>query len=406
MGESCKKEVTIISRSIGAIGTFGIILTISMTAAICAAAAADVAPEPPRGLPPPPQAAKVIKSGYKVTEIAKGLDHPWSMAFLPDGSMLVTERVGRLRLIKGGALQSAPIGGVPAVHTGSQAGLFDIVLHPNFEQNNIIYLTYAAGTTAANGTQVARARFDGSTLQDLQVIFKALPLKDTDNHYGGRLAFLPDGTFALTIGEGFEYREKAQDLSSDLGKIVRLNEDGSVPKDNPFVGQADVRPEIYTWGHRNEQGLTFDTHSGRLYETEHGPRGGDELNIIVARRNYGWPVITYGMDYSGAYVSPYTQRPGLEQPVIYWTPSIAPSGLAVYRGDKFPAWQGDLFVGALAFKHLRRVHLDERGNVVDQEQLLNDLNWRIRDVRSAPDGFLYVCTDETDGRVLRLEPAI
>jgi aldose sugar dehydrogenase len=376
-----------------------------MAAAICSVATAVRAAEPMRGPPPPPQPAKVIKSGYKVAEIATGLDHPWSMAFLPDGSILVTERVGRLRLIKNGALQAEPIHGVPAVHTGSQAGLFDIVLHPNFAHNSIVYLTYAAGTAAANGTQVARARFDGSTLQDLHVIFKAMPLKDTDNHYGGRMAFLPDGTFALTIGEGFEYREKAQDLSSDLGKIVRLNEDGSVPRDNPFVGQASVRPEIYTWGHRNEQGLLFDTQSGRLYETEHGPRGGDELNIIIASRNYGWPVITYGMDYSGAYVSPYSQRPGLEQPVIYWTPSIAPSGLAIYRGDKFPAWQGDLFVGALAFTHLRRVHLDESGNVVDQEQLLNDLKRRIRDVRAPADGYLYVCTDEAEGRVLRLEPA-
>jgi aldose sugar dehydrogenase len=380
------------------------ILSAAVAAMIFTAAMADVAPEPVRA-PPPPQPATVLKTGYKVTEIAKGLDHPWSMAFLPDGSMLVTERVGRLRLIKDGVLLPLPIAGVPSVHTGSQAGLFDVVLHPNFAKNNIVYLTYAAGTKAANGTQVARARFDGSTLLDLQVIFKAMPLKDTDNHYGGRMAFLPDGTFALTIGEGFEYREKAQDLGSDLGKIVRLNEDGSVPQDNPFVGQASVRPEIYTWGHRNEQGLIYDAPSARLYETEHGPRGGDELNIIVARRNYGWPVITYGMDYSGAYVSPYTQRPGLEQPVIYWTPSIAPSGLAMYRGDKFPAWDGDLFVGALAFKHLRRVHLDAHGNVLDQEELLNDLHWRIRDVRAAPDGYLYVCTDEADGRVLRLEPA-
>jgi glucose/arabinose dehydrogenase len=378
-----------------------------VAAVISAAAVAEAVPEPVRVALPPPQSAKVVRSGYKITEIAGGLDHPWSMAFLPDGSMLVTERVGRLRLIKGGSLVSKPIAGVPAVHTGSQAGLFDIVLHPNFAQNKIVYLTYAAGTAAANGTQVARARFDGGTLQDLQVIFKAMPLKDTDNHYGGRMAFLPDGTFALTIGEGFEYREQAQNLNSDLGKIVRLNEDGSVPQDNPFIGQASVRPEIYTWGHRNAQGLLFDAQSGRLYETEHGPRGGDELNIILAHKNYGWPVITYGMDYSGAYVSPYTQRPGLEQPVIYWTPSIAPSGLAMYRGDKFPAWKGDLFVGALAFKHLRRVHLDERGNVVDQEELLNDLHRRIRDVRAAPDGYLYVSTDEDepDGRVLRLEPA-
>jgi glucose/arabinose dehydrogenase len=346
----------------------------------------------------------VVTTGYHVTEIASGLDHPWSMAFLPDGSMLVTERVGRLRLIENGVLQPRPIAGVPAMHTGSQAGLFDIVLHPKFAENHILYLTYAAGTSAANGTRVARARLDGGTLQDLQVIFTASPLKDTDNHYGGRMAFLPDGTFVLTLGEGFEYREQAQDLTSDLGKIVRLNDDGSVPKDNPFIGQSGVRPEIYSWGHRNPQGLAFDAHSGRLYETEHGPRGGDELNIVVAHRNYGWPVITYGMDYSGAYVSPYTQRAGLELPLLYWTPSIAPSGLAMYRGDKFPAWQGDLFLGALAFKHLRRVHLDERGAVVAQEELLKDLHWRIRDVRAAPDGYLYVCTDEGDGRVLRLAP--
>jgi aldose sugar dehydrogenase len=353
----------------------------------------------------PPAPAPIVTTGYKVIEIAKNLDHPWSMAFLPDGSVLVTERSGRLRLIKADVLQPQAISGVPAVHTGSQAGLFDIVLHPNFAQNSLVYLTYAAGTKGANGTQVARARFDGSALRDLQVIFKAMPLKDTDNHYGGRMAFLPDGTFALTIGEGFEYREKAQDLSSDLGKIVRLNDDGTVPQNNPFIGQSGARPEIYTWGHRNEQGLVFDVQSGRLWETEHGPRGGDELNLIVAHKNYGWPVITYGMDYSGAYVSPYTQRAGLEQPLIYWTPSIAPSGLAIYRGDKFPAWNGDLFVGALAFKHLRRVHLDAQGSVISQEQLLNDKQWRIRDVRVSPDGYLYVSTDEADGRVLRLEPA-
>lgn len=381
------------------------VLLVAVATSISAAAFADAAPEIVRAPPGPPKPASVVKTGYTVTEIAKELDHPWSMAFLPDGSMLVTERAGRLRLIKDGSLQRQPIAGVPAVHTGSQAGLFDIVLHPHFAQNNVVYLTYAAGTAAANGTQVLRARFDGSSLRDPQVIFRALPLKDTDNHYGGRMAFLPDGTFVLTIGEGFEYREKAQDLTSDLGKLVRLNEDGSVPHDNPFVGRPSVRPEIYTWGHRNPQGLLFDAPSGRLYETEHGPRGGDELNIIAARKNYGWPVVTYGMDYSGAYVSPYAQRPGLEQPVIYWTPSIAPSGLAMYRGDKFPAWRGDLFVGALALKHLRRVHLDEHGDVVSQEELLNDLHRRIRDVRAAPDGYLYVCTDEANGRVLRLEPA-
>jgi glucose/arabinose dehydrogenase len=358
-----------------------------------------------RPAPPPPAPAPVVLSGYKLVEVGKGLDHPWSMAFLPDGSMLVTERSGRLRVIADGVLDPQPVTGVPAVHTGSQAGLFDVVLHPRFAENNLIYLSYAAGTKAANGTRVARGRLEGKALKELKVIFEAMPLKDTNDHYGGRIAFLPDGTFALTLGEGFEYRERAQDLSSDFGKIVRLNDDGSIPKDNPFIGQGKVRSEIYSWGHRNEQGLVYDAQRGILWETEHGPRGGDELNIIVAKKNYGWPVITYGMDYSGAYVSPYKERPGLEQPVIYWTPSIAPSGLAVYRGDKFPGWDGDLFVGSLAFTHLRHVHLDRDGHVLSQEQLLTEQHWRIRDVRESLDGYLYVSTDEADGRVLRLAPS-
>ena len=364
-------------------------------------ALADVAPPPDRPAPPKAAEAPVVKTGYKVSEVAKGLDHPWSLAFLPDGSILVTERAGRLRLITGGKLQPQPIGGVPPVHTGSQAGLFDVVLHPKFAENQFIYLTYAHGSAGANATRVARARFDGSALKDLKVIFEAKPSKDTNNHYGAKLAFLGDGTFALTIGDGFEYREKAQDMSSHLGKIVRLNDDGSVP---PGVTFPNAAPGIFSLGHRNQQGLAYDSESGRLYETEHGPQGGDELNIIEPGMNYGWPVITYGMDYSGAYVSPYTQRPGMEQPVLVWTPSIAPSGLAVYRGDKFPGWNGDLFVGALAFKHLRRIDIDERGEVAGQSQLLTELGARIRDVRVSPDGFIYVTTDDAAGRVLRLEP--
>lgn len=365
------------------------------------AAYADVAPPPDRPAPPKAAEAPVVKTGYKVSEIAKGLDHPWSLAFLPDGSILVTERAGRLRIITGGKLRPQPIGGVPPVHTGSQAGLFDVVLHPKFAENQFIYLTYAHGTPSANALRVARARFDGSALQDLKVIFEAKPSKDTNNHYGAKLAFLGDGTFALTIGDGFEYREKAQDLSSHLGKIVRLNDDGSVPSGVAF---ANAAPGIFSLGHRNQQGLAYDGETGRLYETEHGPQGGDELNIIEPGKNFGWPVITYGMDYSGAYVSPYTARPGMEQPVLVWTPSIAPSGLAVYRGDKFPGWNGDLLVGALAFKHLRRIDIDERGEVAGQSQLLTELGARIRDVRVSPDGFIYVTTDDAAGRVLRLEP--
>jgi len=382
----------------------------ALAAIVASAAVGDVALDPVRPPPPKPALATVVSSGYKVTEIAKGLDHPYSIAFLPDGAMLVTERAGRLRLVKDGKLVEAPVKGVPPVHTGSQAGLFDIVLHPKYAENSIVYLTYASGTKEKNATRIARARFDGSALQELKVIFEAAPLKDTDNHYGGRLVFLPDGTFVLLVGDGFEYREAAQDLSSHLGKSVRLDENGGVPQDNPFVGQTNTRPEIFSRGHRNQQGLVFDAERGRLWETEHGPRGGDELNIIEPGRNYGWPVITYGMDYSGAFVSPYTERAGLEQPVLQWTPSIAPSGLAIYRGDKFPAWQGDLFVGALAFQHLRRVDLDESGNVVAQEELLTELKQRIRDVRAGPDGYLYVTTDygatgDQTGRVLRLEPA-
>jgi glucose/arabinose dehydrogenase len=356
---------------------------------------------------PTPAPANVANSGYKIVEIAKGLDHPYSLAFLPDGAILVTERAGRLRLIRNGQLQPQAIGGVPPVHTGSQAGLFDIVLHPKFAENNFVYLTYAHGTAEANATRVSRARFDGTTLHDLKVIFEASPLKDTNNHYGGRLAFLADGTFALTVGDGFEYREKAQDLTTHLGKIVRLNDDGSVPESNPFsIGGA--RRENWSYGHRNQQGLAFDAETGRLLEHEHGPQGGDELNVIEEQYNYGWPVITYGMDYSGAYVSPFTQRQGMQQAVLQWTPSIAPSGLAIYRGDKFPAWNGDLLLGALAFKHLRRVDLDAQGNVVGQEEL--PLNERIRDVRVSPDGYVYVTTDytaagEKTGRVLKLEPA-
>jgi glucose/arabinose dehydrogenase len=388
----------------------GAIPAIVLSAAISTVASADVTPFPDTPPPPPPTPAKVVDSGYKVVEIAQGLDHPWSMAFLPDGSMLVTERMGRLRLIRGGVLQPQPVGGVPPVHTGSQAGLFDVVLHPNFAQNGFVYLTYAHGTDAANGTRLARARFDGVSLQELKVIFEASPLKDTNNHYGGRMAFMPGPLIALTIGDGFEYREKAQDVTSDLGKIVLLKDDGSIPEDNPYHNWTSARPELYSVGHRNQQGLAFDAQYERLFETEHGPRGGDELNIIWPRHNYGWPVITYGMDYSGAYVSPYKERKGMDQPVLQWTPSIAPSGLTVYRGDKFPAWNGDLFVGALAFKHLRRLDLDQAGNVVGQEELLTTLGQRIRDVRTSPDGYLYVTTDygahdKPSGRVLKLEPA-
>ena len=377
-------------------GIVGLLATLSVNCALQAA---------PAERPTPPLA----KDNYRIVELAAGLDHPWSMAFLPDGAILVTERAGRLRVIRGGKLDSKPIEGVPPVLTAErgQAGLFDVILHPDFATNSIVYLTYAHGTPAANATRVARARFDGTALLDLKVIFEASPAKDTLNHFGGRMAFLPDRTFLLTLGDGFEYREQAQNPRSDLGKIVHLAEDGRAA--SPQSPIATAAPRLYSMGHRNEQGLAVDPVSGRVYETEHGPRGGDELNLIVAGSNYGWPLITYGMDYSGAFVSPFKARPGLQQPLLQWTPSIAPSGLALYQGDKFPDWQGDLFVGALAFQELHRVDLDAEGRVVGEEILLKELEQRIRDVRSAPDGYLYVTTDygatgNITGRVLRLEP--
>jgi glucose/arabinose dehydrogenase len=384
----------------------------------CGTALADAGPEtpkPPEDTMVPPAAASTSVS-YKLTTLATGLDHPWSIAFLPDGAMLVTERPGRLRVIRNGALDPTPIAGVPPVYVkaGAQAGLYDIVLHPKFAENNIVYLTFAHGNAAANSTRVVRARYDGRALTDVQPIFTATPTKDTGNHFGGRMVFLADGTFLLEVGDGFEYREKAQDLGSHLGKIVRLNDDGSVPGGNPFAGKPNARPEIWSYGHRNQQGLFFDASSGRVWESEHGPRGGDEINIIEAGKNYGWPVITTGMDYSGAYVSPHKEWPGMEQAVLYWTPSIGPSGFTIYHGDKFPGWEGDGFSGSLVFKHVRRVDFDANYAVVGQEELFNEIGMRVRDVRTGPDGYLYLLTEadspsmfsaaKGDGTVVRVEP--
>jgi glucose/arabinose dehydrogenase len=348
-------------------------------------------------------AGPALASGFEVKTVAEGLDHPWGMAFLPDGSMLVTERAGRLRIVRNGKLEETPIPGAPKTYVARQGGFFDIVLDPKFAENRYVYLTFAHGEPSANATRVNRYVFDGAKLSDEKIVFTASPSKDTANHYGGRMAFLPDGTFLLTIGDGFEYREKAQDLSSHLGKIVRLNADGSVPQDNPYVGQAGKRPEIWSYGHRNQQGLAV-TPDGTVYEHEHGPRGGDEVNVIGKGKNYGWPAICDCTDYSGAAVTPYKTLPGMEQGIVVWRPSIAPSGLAYYQGDKFPAWNGDLFVGALAGQHLRRIDLE--GAVVKGQEILDipPLNQRIRDVRTGPDGYLYVSTDETAGKILRLEP--
>lgn len=351
-----------------------------------------------------PRAQAAPSVAYTIATIAEGLDHPWGLAFLPDGAMLVTERVGRLRFIApDGKLQAQPITGVPPVFAKGQGGLLDIALDPDFAKNRLIYLSYAAGTAKANATRLARARFTGSALEQVEVLFEVNPRKATSAHFGGRIAFLPDGTLLLTLGEGYDYKDAAQDLASDLGKIVRLNRDGTVPEDNPFVGKAGVRPEIYTYGHRNVQGLVVDGASGRIYAHEHGPKGGDELNLLRPGANYGWPVITYGIDYSGLPISRYQKKVGMEQPIVYWVPSIAPSGMALYTGQAFAEWRGDMFIGALAGMQVRRLDLRD-GAVIGQEILFSELEERIRDVRQAPDGSLILLTDSSDGRVLRVRP--
>ena len=339
---------------------------------------------------------------YEVETVAEGLAFPWSLAFLPDGDMLVTEREGRLRIIREDGLDSAPVAGVPDTYVRGQGGFFDIVLDPDYAENRQVYLSYSAGSRGANFLAVGRARFNGATLSGFEVILTGEPDKDTPHHFGGRMAFLADGTLLVVCGDGFDYREQALDLTSLLGKTLRINRDGSVPSDNPFVGRDDARPEIWTYGHRNQQGIVA-TPIG-VYLHEHGPRGGDELNLIEPGNNYGWPAITYGMDYSGSYISPYTAYPGMEQPMVNWTPSIAPAGLAYYDGDAFPAWRGDLFAAALVEQSVRRLDLED-GQVVDQEVLFTELGMRLRDVRTGPDGYLYLLTDSAEGKVLRIKPA-
>jgi glucose/arabinose dehydrogenase len=343
-------------------------------------------------------------AAHQFETVAEGLAFPWCIAFLPSGDMLVTELDGNLRAIRNGVLDPAPITGVPPVYRNSQGGLFDVLLHPRFAENQLVYLSYAHGDASANGTRVVRARFTGTALEDLTVIFDVKPTKTTPVHYGGRMVFLPDGTLLITTGDGFDHREAAQRLDNLLGKTVRLNDDGSIPADNPFVADPNVMHEIWTYGHRNPQGLAVDSATGRVYLHEHGPRGGDELNRVEKGVNYGWPVITYGMDYSGAYVSPYTEMEGMAQPLVYWVPSIAPAGLTYYGGDRYPGWRGDLFVSALVEQSVRRIDLDADGRVVNQEIMFTELKSRLRDVRAAPDGLLYVLTDGAGGKVLRVKP--
>ena len=351
--------------------------------------------------PPAPEGTLKLN----VEKLADGLVNPWSIAFLPDGTILVTERPGRIRIIRDGALDPTPVAGVPEVYVGGQAGLFDIVPHPDFANNHLLYFSYAHGAAKANGTRIARAKFDGASLSDVEILYDAKPLKDSNHHFGGRIVFAPDGKLFFSVGEGSKYKERAQVMSTSFGAIIRLNDDGTIPGDNPSFGEGSL-PELWTKGHRNPQGLAYDPVRGVLWETEHGPRGGDEVNIIEKGQNYGWPLATYGIDYNGARITPFTEYEGTKQPFKHWTPSLGTSGLSVYYGDLFPAdWQGDLLVGSMALLALHRVDLDGDREVGEERYLIGE---RVRDVRVGPDGAIYVTTEEHSGEpigtVLRLTP--
>jgi glucose/arabinose dehydrogenase len=340
-------------------------------------------------------------NGYKLETVAENLSYPWSLAFLPDGQFLVTQRTGELIRVSPDGKSQTPISGVPDTYVASQGGFFDVVLHPDFKSNKMVYLSYAHGSPDANGTGVVRAVLEGDKLTQSKLILLVESVKDTPVHYGGRLLFLPDGTLLVTTGDGFDYREMAQDIDSELGKVLRITDDGSPASDNPYADSGNLR--IWTYGHRNPQGLTINGDNGEIYLHEHGPKGGDELNLLQAGKNYGWPAITKGIDYSGAVISPYTELSGMEQAQWYWVPSIAPSGLAWYGGDAFPEWRGDLFVGALVNKDVHRLDMED-GKIVAEESLFGELDERIRDVRAGPDGFLYLLTDSEKGKLIRVRP--
>ena len=343
------------------------------------------------------------KHDFRLVPVAEDLDYPWSLAFLPDGAMLVTEKPGTLRVIRDGRLDPNPIQGVPSSAERGQGGLLDVVLHPDFASNGLIYLSYSAENGDGDyGTRVSRGRLEGNSLVEVETIFEAQPFSGGGRHFGSRLAFDGDGFLYITVGDRGE-RDLAQDLQAHNGKVIRLRDDGGLPEDNPFNTWPNALPDIYSVGHRNQQGLAFEPGTGRLWSVEHGPRGGDELNLVRGGVNYGWPIITYGREYIGGSIGEGTSKPGYEQPAAHWVPSISPSGMAFYQGEAFPEWQGDLFVGALSGSHLVRIEL-ERDNVVGQEVILEELDERIRDVRLGPDGLLYILTDDDEGVLFRLEP--
>lgn len=348
--------------------------------------------------------------GWRAEVVVEGLSHPWSIVWLPDGAALVTERPGRLRLIRDGRLDPKPIAGLPQASAIGQGGLLDIALHPDFADNRLVYLTMAIGSPEANRTALVRGRLEDHALRDAKTIFQNADAKSGGQHFGSRLVWLPDKSLLMSIGDGGNppirfgdgnIRDQAQNLGTHFGKVLRLKDDGTPPPDNPFVDRPGAKPEIWTLGHRNIQGLTRDPLNGRIWANEHGSRGGDELNVLERGRNYGWPVVTYSFEYWGPKISDETHRPGIADPWLVWTPSKAPSGLTFYTGDIYPRWKGDLFSGALKFGQIRRIDLDG-DRIVGEEKLT--FGRRVRDVRQGPDGYLYVLTDEDDGALLKIVP--
>jgi glucose/arabinose dehydrogenase len=358
-----------------------------------------------------------IERGFARETVVSGLEHPWGMVWLPDGNMLVTERPGRLRRVEMAAAGSAKlhpirVAGLPPVFDSGQGGLLDISTHPNFLENRFLYLSYSHGSRLANRTRVARAIYDQGRLRDWTVIFETNVTKFGTQHFGSRLCWLSDGTLLISVGDGGNppvmlhgryIRENAQDLSNQLGSLVRINDDGTIPADNPFKDQQGRPRDIFSYGHRNIQGLAYDAMRRKIWVTEHGALGGDELNQPQAGKNYGWPVVTYSREYfDGSKISPEVSKPGMVDPLVVWLTAIAPSGLTLYTGDKYPNWKGDLFAGALIKQSVRHISLSDAGEITDQRELR--FGARVRDVRQGPDGYLYVLTDEDDGQLIRIKP--
>ncbi len=367
---------------------------------------AQPAPRPtPR--PPGPAAGSAVVdpvAPVKTTELARGLEHPWGLAFLPDGRMLVTERPGRLRVVGGDGKISPALAGLPKLVARGQGGLLDVAISPDFERDRQVFLSFVEPAEQGSRTAVARATFSDAGLRDTTVIFRQKQALPGAHHFGCRLALTRDGFLFITLGDRYDARDRAQDLGSHFGKIVRIRADGGVPPDNPFVNTPGALPDIWSFGHRNVQGAALHPLTGRLWAHEHGAMGGDELNLVQAGRNFGWPVITHGVDYSGAKIGEGRARPGMEQPLHFWVPSIAPSGMAFVTTNRLPGWRGSLLVGSLKFKLLVRLSLDGE-HVVQEDRVFTRLGERVRDVRQGPDGLLYLLTDDSQGGLLRVDVA-